>query len=87
MDGIFWGIEKGARAVFDVSFDPFSLEDDDRFGCLGMTMCGNDGTGGKFAKEESGSVGRVMRKVGKLDSWVGAGLPHGGIGKADCGEH
>jgi hypothetical protein len=28
-----------------------------------------------------------MRKVGKLDSWVGAGLPHGGIGKADCGEH
>ena len=87
MDGIFWGIEKGARAVFDVSFDPFSLEDDDRFGGLGMTMRRNEGAGGELAKEESSTVGGVMRKVGKFDSWVGAGLPHGGIGKANCWEH
>jgi len=53
-------MEKGARAVFDVSFDPFSLEDDDRFGGLGMAMCGNDSVGGELAEEESSSVG-VMR--------------------------
>jgi len=60
VDGIFRGMEKGARAVFDVSFDPFSLEDDDRFGGLGMAMCGNDSVGGELAEEESSSVG-VMR--------------------------
>ena len=61
VDDIFRGIEKGARAVFDVSFDPFSLEDDDRLGGLGMTMCGNNGAGGELAQEESGSVGGVLR--------------------------
>ena len=80
-------MEKGARAVFDVSFDPFSLEDDYGFGGLGMTMCRNDGAGGELAKEESSTVGGVMRKVGKFDSWVGAGLPHGGIWKANRWEH
>ena len=60
VDGVFWRIEKRARAVFDVSLDPFSLEDDDRLGGLGMAMCGNDGVGGELAEEESSSVG-VMR--------------------------
>ena len=87
MDGIFRGIEKGARAVFDVSFDPFSLEDDDRFGGLGMTMCRNDGAGGELAKEESSTVRVVMREVGKFDSWVGAGLPHGCVRKTYGWKH
>ena len=87
VDGIFRGMEKGARSVFYVSFDPFSLEDDDRFGGLGMTMCRNDGAGGELAKEESSTVAGVMRKVGKFDSWVRAGLPHGSIGKANRWEH
>jgi hypothetical protein len=87
VDGIFRGMKKRARSVFDVSFDPFSLEDDDRFGGLGMTMCGNDGAGGELAKEESSTVAGVMRKVGKFDSWVRAGLPHGSIGKANRWEH
>jgi hypothetical protein len=87
VDGIFRGMKKRARSVFDVSFDPFSLEDNDRFGGLGMTMHRNNGSGGELAKKESSTVGRVMRKVGKFDSWVGAGLPHGGIGKANGGEH
>ena len=52
-----------------------------------MTMCGNHSTGGELAQEESSTVGGVMRKVGKFDSWVGAGLPHCGIGKANGGEH
>jgi hypothetical protein len=42
-------MKKRARAVFDVTFDPFSLKDNDRFGGLGMAMCGNDGAGGKLA--------------------------------------
>lgn len=53
-------MKKGARAVFYVSLDPFSLEDDDRLGGLGMAMCGNDGAGRELAEEESSSVG-VMR--------------------------
>jgi hypothetical protein len=52
-----------------------------------MTMRGNDGARGELAKEESSTVAGVMRKVGKFDSWVGAGLPHGSIGKANRWEH
>jgi hypothetical protein len=80
-------MEKRARAVFDISFDPFSLEDDDRLSGLGVTMCGDDSAGGELAEEESSTVGGVIRKVGKFDSRVGAGLPHGGIGKANRWKH
>ena len=87
VDGVFWGVEKGAGTIFHVSLDPFPLEDDDRFGGLGMTVSGNDGAGGELAEEESGAVGGIVGKVGKLNSGVGAGFPHGGIGKPNCWEH
>ena len=80
-------MEKGAGAVFDVPFDPFSLEDDYGFGGLGMTMCRNDGAWGELAKKESSTVGGVMRKVGKFDSRVGAGLPHGCVRKTYGWKH
>ena len=80
-------MEKGTGAVFDVPFDPYSLEDDYGFGGLGMTMCRNDGAWCELAKKESSTVVGVMREVGKFDSRVGAGLPHGGIGKANRWEH
>ena len=60
MDGVFWGMQKGARSVFHIPFDPFSFENDYGFSGLGVPVSGNFGTGGKFPKQESGSVGRVM---------------------------
>ena len=61
MDGVFWGIQEGARSIFHISFDPFSFENDHGFGGLGMAVSRNHGAGGKFPKQESGSVGRVIR--------------------------
>lgn len=49
MDGVFWGMQEGARPVLDISFDPFSLENDHRFGGLGVAMSGNHCTGSKLS--------------------------------------
>ena len=73
MNRVFGRVKKRSRAIFHVSLDPFPLEDDDRFGGLGMTVSGNDGAGGELAEEESGAVGGIVGKVGKLNSGVGPG--------------
>ena len=87
VDGVFRGVEKGAWAVLHISFDPLSLEDDDRFGGLGVAMSGDDGAWGELAQQESGAVGGVVGKVSKLNPRIGAGFPHGCVGKADGWKH
>mgnify|MGYP007062755139 CR=1 FL=1 len=87
MDGIFRGIEKRARAVLDVSFDPLSFEDDDRLGGLRVAMGGDGSSRGEFAQEEASAVGGVVRKVGEFNPGKGAGFPHGGVGEANGWKH
>ena len=87
MDGVFWGMQEGARPVFHISFDPFSFENNHRLGGLGMAVSGNHSTGGKFPKQESGSIRRVMGEVGEFDPRIGAGFPQGGVWEADGWEH
>jgi len=87
MDGVFWGMQEGARPVFHISFNPFSFENDHRFGGLGMAVSGNYSAGGKFPKQESGSIRSVMGKVGELDPGIGAGFPQGGVREADGWKH
>jgi len=83
MDGVFWGMQEGTRPVFHISFDPFSFENDHRFGGLGMAVSGNHSAGSKFPKQESGSIRRVMGEVGEFDPGVRAGFPQGGVREAD----
>ena len=61
MDGVFWGMKEGTGAVFHISFNPFSFENDHGFSGLWVAVSRNHGAGGKFPKQESGSVGRVIR--------------------------
>ena len=87
MDGVFRGMQEGARPVFDISFDPFSFENDDGFGGLGMAVSGNHCSRGKFSEQEPGSIGRVMGEVDKFDPWVGAGFPQCRVGESDGWKH
>jgi hypothetical protein len=56
VDGIFWGIEKRAGAVLDISFDPLSFEDNDRLGRLGVAMSRDGGSRCKFSEKKPGTV-------------------------------
>ncbi len=49
VDGVFRGVEEGARTVFDFFFGPFSFEDNDGFRSLRMTMGRKSGARGKLS--------------------------------------
>jgi len=87
MDGVFWGVQESTGAVLHISFNPFSFENNHRFGGLGMAVSRNHSAGGKFPEQESGSVGRVIGKVGEFNPGIGAGFPQGGVREADGWKH
>lgn len=87
MDGVFRGVKKRTGPIFHIVLNPLPFEDDDGFSCLGVTMGGDDRTGGKLTQKKTGAVAGMMGKVGKLDSWVGTGFPHGGVGQTNGWKH
>jgi hypothetical protein len=60
MNGVFRGVEKRSRPIFNIPFHPFALQDDDRFRSLGVSMSGDEGSWGKAAEQEAGSRYGVM---------------------------
>ena len=87
MHGVFGGMKVRAGAVGDFALDPFSFQDHDRFGSLGMSMGGDRRARGETTQKEARAGVGIMGKRGELNAWVGARLPEGGVGQTDGGEH
>jgi len=60
MDGVFGSVEKRPRSIFNIPFDPFALQHDDRFPSLGVSMSGDKGSCSKPTEQEAGSGNGVM---------------------------
>ena len=87
VDGIFRSIKKSAWSIFYFFFDPFSFEDDDRFGGERMAVGGNGGAWGELSQEEAGATCGIVGEGGEFDTGVRTGLPEGGVGETEGGKH
>jgi hypothetical protein len=87
VDGVFRCMEKRAGSVSDFAFDPFAFEDHHGFRSLRMPVGGDDRARGKAPEKEAASGGRIVGKGGEFHARVRAGLPKGGVGETDGGEH